>query len=174
MRSLFTFRCDHVTLLLTLLFDRYDARLLLDVLPLPYSSSHSFPDSPASGWSDLPSDSEDTFFFTPDEAEDYRRDKRRRTIALNREKRLEALRAERGEDEPEEEEIWGGSDEEACIMISLTVWETETVIYLCSSQTSQKKSSCDGQQLIFYLRRTRPSLRCVYWPIMERINGLHF
>lgn len=65
------------------------------------------PSSPG-GWSDLPSDAEDTFFFSPDEAEDYRREKRRRLIDQGREARLRALRAEEGE----EEEQWGGSDEE--------------------------------------------------------------
>lgn len=69
------------------------------------------PDSP-SGWSDLPSDSEDTFFFSPDEAEDYHRDKRRRLIEKTREERLKARREEDGESEEEEPDVWGGSDEE--------------------------------------------------------------
>lgn len=72
------------------------------------------PGSP-SGWSDLPSDAEDTFFFTPDEIEDYRREKRRRLIDDGRAARLRALRAEADSDsepaDPREE--WGGSDEEA-------------------------------------------------------------
>ncbi|KAI0354392.1 hypothetical protein OH77DRAFT_1425959 [Trametes cingulata] len=98
--------------------DRYDARLLLDALPTTASSiidsGYAVPDSPG-GWSDLPSDSEDTFFFSPEEVEDYRREKRRRIIDADREARLRALRAEAGDDEddpgdPREE--WGGSDEE--------------------------------------------------------------
>lgn len=69
-----------------------------------------------SGWSDLPSDSEDTFFFSPNELEDYHREKRRRTIDQAREERLKARLAEDGEEDnikQEEEEVWGGSDEEA-------------------------------------------------------------
>jgi len=93
---------------------RYDARLLLDALPTV--SSHAVADRPNSpgGWSDLPSDTEDTFFFSADEAEDYRREKRRRVIGQGREARLKALRAEEGDQESEDtaEDEWGGSDEE--------------------------------------------------------------
>ncbi|KAI0739354.1 hypothetical protein C8Q80DRAFT_1260916 [Daedaleopsis nitida] len=97
--------------------DRYDARLLLDSLPAIISPSAEAlveePDSP-SGWSDLPSDAEDTFFFSCAEAEDYRREKRRRVIDGDREARLQALRAEAGGDDDDlnAEEEWGGSDEE--------------------------------------------------------------
>ncbi|KAK7039448.1 hypothetical protein R3P38DRAFT_2899548 [Favolaschia claudopus] len=89
---------------------KYDARLLLDSLPAfkPSAAVTASPPSP-SGWSDLPSDTEDTFFFTPREAEDYRQQKRRRIMEEAREERLKARKAEDGE---EEEEIWGGSDEE--------------------------------------------------------------
>lgn len=89
---------------------RYDARLLLDAV-----SEHASPKISQSrslsptGWSDLPSDTEDTFFFTPNEIEDYRREKRRRLIDQNREDRLRAL-AET--DEGEQSDLWGGSDEE--------------------------------------------------------------
>ncbi|KAJ6510596.1 hypothetical protein C8R45DRAFT_392869 [Mycena sanguinolenta] len=87
--------------------DRYDARLLLESLPklTPTLS----PPSPT-GWSDLPSDTEDTFFFLPPEAEDYRQEKRRKLMDQAREERLRARRAEDGE--PEDEDVWGGSDEE--------------------------------------------------------------
>lgn len=63
------------------------------------------------GWSDLPSDTEDTFFFDPDEVEEYQREKRRKLMDQSREDRLRALQAE---DEPgaPQEDIWGGSDEE--------------------------------------------------------------
>jgi hypothetical protein len=67
------------------------------------------------GWSDLPSDTEDTFFLSPSEVEDYRRDKRRKLIDSYREERVRARRAEDGDEEEEEEEereVWGGSDEE--------------------------------------------------------------
>ncbi|KAJ3851302.1 hypothetical protein EV368DRAFT_74671 [Lentinula lateritia] len=91
--------------------DRYDARLLLD--PQIFSSTGTkvqdhaihIPSSPT-GWSDLPSDAEDTFFFTPGETEDYQREKRRRLMEQTRDERLKARMEEDGE------EIWGGSDEE--------------------------------------------------------------
>ncbi|OCH85857.1 hypothetical protein OBBRIDRAFT_784227 [Obba rivulosa] len=93
--------------------DRYDARLLLDTLPeAPPASTISPPGSP-SGWSDLPSDAEDTFFFSRAEADDFRREKRRRLIDQSREERLRALHAEAGEDDDgAPAERWGGSDEE--------------------------------------------------------------
>ncbi|KAF8237274.1 hypothetical protein L208DRAFT_1389507 [Tricholoma matsutake] len=96
---------------------RYDARLLLDALPLHLRSTtnatRSVPDSPG-GWSDIPSDSEDTFFFSPQEVEDFHREKKRRLLDTNREERLRARRIEDGESSEveEDEEIWGGSDEE--------------------------------------------------------------
>ncbi|KAG9312463.1 hypothetical protein JVU11DRAFT_6847 [Chiua virens] len=62
------------------------------------------------GWSDLPSDSEDTFFFSPDELEDYRREKRRRLMDRDRDERLRALAAIEGEEG--DPDPWGGSDEE--------------------------------------------------------------
>ena len=98
---------------------RYDGRLLLDALPLHSRSANltmqSVPDSPG-GWSDLPSDSEDTFFLSPEETEDFHREKKRRLLNQNKDERLRARRREDGESsEPEEnEEIWGGSDEEVC------------------------------------------------------------
>ncbi|KAI6011139.1 hypothetical protein EDC04DRAFT_782265 [Pisolithus marmoratus] len=107
-----------------LLVDRYDVRLLLDALPTAYyhpaqpspvaaTVGHRRPLSP-SGWSDLPSDTEDTFFFTPDEAEDYRRDKRRKLIDHAREERMRAILARDREREgaTEDSDVWGGSDEE--------------------------------------------------------------
>lgn len=101
--------------------DRYDARLLLDALPdvpLPTATSVEEPSSPG-GWSDLPSDAEDTFFFSSQEVEDYRREKRRRIISEDRQARLRAIRSEVGDEEkvdadPREE--WGGSDEEVLSM----------------------------------------------------------
>ena len=92
---------------------RYDARLLLESLPeLPLKREISRPSSPG-GWSDLPSDTEDTFFFSAEEVEDYRREKRRRVMDRDREARLQAIRAEEGSDEEKDpREDWGGSDEE--------------------------------------------------------------
>ena len=102
---------------------RYDARLLLDSLP-SLSSPHddgnaTRPTSPG-GWSDLPSDAEDTFFFSAGEVEDYHREKRRRVMDQDREARLRAIRAEQGDEEGERDprEDWGGSDEEVRLLRS--------------------------------------------------------
>ncbi|KAJ3503318.1 hypothetical protein NLJ89_g8489 [Agrocybe chaxingu] len=99
--------------------DRYDARLLLDSLPAStpragttLTSTMAPPDSPT-GWSDLPSDSEDTFFLNPDEVEDFQREKRRRELEKVREERLKARMEEDGAGQPAPaEDIWGASDEE--------------------------------------------------------------
>ncbi|KAI1782840.1 hypothetical protein LXA43DRAFT_1103337 [Ganoderma leucocontextum] len=94
--------------------DRYDARLLLESLPdLSSLPDHSTRPSSPGGWSDLPSDAEDTFFFSVGEVEDYRREKRRRVMDRDREARLRAIRAEEGDDvERDPKDDWGGSDEE--------------------------------------------------------------
>lgn len=83
----------------------------METLPCPQDSdtATSRPGSPG-GWSDLSSDAEDTFFFTPEEAEDYHRDKRRRCLEQAREERLRALREE--EESEVASDTWGGSDEE--------------------------------------------------------------
>jgi len=49
------------------------------------------------------------FFFSPEEAEDYRRDKRRRLLTQNHEERLKAIQQTEGE---VVEDVWGDSDEE--------------------------------------------------------------
>ncbi|KAH8111656.1 hypothetical protein DFH11DRAFT_1612806 [Phellopilus nigrolimitatus] len=101
--------------------DRYDARLLLSALPsLPVQapeeagssqiiSTHRSP-SP-SGWSDLPSDSEDAFFLSATEIADLRREKRRRLLDDARGARLRALEAA-ADGDGDERDTWGGSDEE--------------------------------------------------------------
>lgn len=108
-------------------FCRYDVRLLLDTLPAaePPSAFEGGRLSPT-GWSDLPSDTEDTFFFSPDEVEDFHREKRRRMMDQNREERLRALRAELGEDGDiaPEQDAWGGSDEEV----------SDTCVYASNAQ----------------------------------------
>lgn len=122
---------------------RYDVRLLLDTLPEREATSSSSSnllagefgqddnDNSASdsdslgGWSDLPSDTEDTFFLSPEEVEDYQRNKRRKRLEDSRNERLRAL----GEDDDEhirvnsthrEEDAWGGSDEEVRIFTSFS------------------------------------------------------
>src|SRR5436309_2294632 len=104
--------------------NRYDVRLLLDQLP---SASSRTPapaptraDSPG-GWSDLPSDSEDMFFLSPSEVEDYRREKRRKLIENYREERVRARRAEDGDEDEAEDEAWGGSDEEVRMTVFIAI-----------------------------------------------------
>ncbi|KAH9171900.1 hypothetical protein EDB89DRAFT_2220304 [Lactarius sanguifluus] len=94
--------------------DRYDARLLLDALPTVTTSAvppHAPPDSPGGGWSDLPSDSEDTFFLTPDETADLHRTKRMRHLDALRTARMRALSPAPCLDD-DDADPWGGSDEE--------------------------------------------------------------
>ncbi|KDR72912.1 hypothetical protein GALMADRAFT_281148 [Galerina marginata CBS 339.88] len=94
--------------------DRYDARLLLEALPI-YDTTTSGPGpSSPTGWSDLSSEAEDTFFFRPDEVDEFHKEKRRRLLEQTREDRLKARMEEDGEEETpkEEEDIWGSSDEE--------------------------------------------------------------
>ncbi|PPR02680.1 hypothetical protein CVT24_002102 [Panaeolus cyanescens] len=118
--------------------DRYDIRLLLDSLssitnyssssePLAAGASTIRASSP-SGWSDLSSDAEDIFFFTAEESEDFRRDKRRRLIDQAREERLKQRLEEDGVDDVENDEhdAWGGSDEEPDEKQALLMTRTAT------------------------------------------------
>ena len=142
---------------------RYDARLLLDVLPSPSSSPTPAAPASPSGWSDLPSDAEDTFFFAPEEADEYRRAKRRRVFEQDREARLRALRE--ADPEEEEEEAWGGSDEEVSVP-SHVVYGSLTPSPLKKKKTSQtlpKNSSCTTQPRTSSPRPTPHSWRCGYW-----------
>ncbi|KAF8497416.1 hypothetical protein F5888DRAFT_1613273 [Russula emetica] len=104
--------------------DRYDARLLLDALPPFFASivDHTAsnnddalaPDSPG-GWSDLPSDAEDTFFLTPEETADLHRTKRLRHLDALRTARLRALSPDAdttNADADTDTDPWGGSNEE--------------------------------------------------------------
>ena len=107
---------------------RYDARLLLDTLPRIASTATAAapndddaaaatPGSPG-GWSDLPSDAEDTFFLTPDESADLHRAKRLRHLDALRTARLRALSPDAASHHPADADAdanadpWGGSDEE--------------------------------------------------------------
>ncbi|KAL8281533.1 hypothetical protein RQP46_006217 [Phenoliferia psychrophenolica] len=83
--------------------DRYDALNLLEAVPPPSAD----PPSPtlSAGFSDLPSDSEEMFYFDADTREDIGRQKKRRKMDEGREERLRALKdkeeAERVADEPD-------------------------------------------------------------------------
>lgn len=73
----------------------------------------------------MPSDAEDTFFFSGDEGDDYTRGKKRRRLEAGRAERMEALRLRMEKEAKEEEarrkeaqevsEVWGGHDEEVSI-----------------------------------------------------------
>ncbi|KAG8680645.1 hypothetical protein FRC09_018079 [Ceratobasidium sp. 395] len=93
--------------------DRFDVRLLLDTLS-PSTSAPTHNQDPLAdiGWSDLPSDSEDTFFLTTSEIAEYRHEKRRREMEQGRLDRLRALAEREGDEVVREEDRWGGSDEE--------------------------------------------------------------
>ena len=72
-------------------------------------------DSPEDGgWSDLPSDAEDTFFLTPEETADLHRTKRLRHFDALRTARLRALSPDATDIDGEGVNVdpWGGSDEE--------------------------------------------------------------
>lgn len=92
------------------------------------------------GWSDLPSDAEDTFFFSREEAEDFHRDKRRRIIEQGRQERLRALRDENDDEEdmPHDDDPWGGSDEE--VGDELFILDPETYISRLDSQMKLRSS----------------------------------
>ncbi|KAG7085600.1 hypothetical protein E1B28_003151 [Marasmius oreades] len=100
--------------------DRYDARLLLDREQFEklqqfreHSQDISDRASSPGGWSELPSDTEDTFFFSREETEDYHREKRRRLLEQSREARLKARIEEDGKNDVKaDQDGWGGSDEE--------------------------------------------------------------
>ena len=135
------------------------------------------PDSP-SGWSDLPSDTEDTFFFTPDETEDFRREKRRRLIEQTREERLKARMEEDDvddddEENQEDEDVWGGSDEE--VRQFLVQNSTQLNNLKPSNPFSlmiPNKNSCVEPPTIYYHLPTLLNSKCVYWQTMEAINVL--
>ncbi|KAL5480487.1 hypothetical protein ACEPAI_1757 [Sanghuangporus weigelae] len=100
------------------LVDRFDARLLLSGLSEVIDSQAAInPESgsplSSSGWSDLPSDTEDVFYLSPSEIADVRFTKRRRVLEEARIERLAALRAAGDESVPSEDaDPWGRSDEE--------------------------------------------------------------
>lgn len=130
---------------------RYDARLLLDAPPPVSTDTRSTtPDRQSpTGWSDLSSDAEDTFFLTVEETEDYHREKRRRVLERIREERLRALREEAEEEEQGAvEDAWGGSDEEVGTHV-ITLRPLLMLEILCSL-TTNRKNSCGVLLHTFY------------------------
>ena len=98
---------------------RYDARLLLSEYPeycRSLSNASSITPSSPSGWSDLPSDTEDAFFLSASEIAELQHTKQQKALEDARSSRLSALRAA-GDEEDEDNngddgDPWGDSDEE--------------------------------------------------------------
>ncbi len=84
--------------------------------------------------------------------EDYRRQKRRRTLDKAHEERLKARMDEDG-DQFEDQDVWGGSDEEVC---SYTPNSTVTRLLVCYSLTTLRKNSCGELPFIY---TPHPTLR---------------
>jgi deoxyribodipyrimidine photolyase-like uncharacterized protein len=111
---------------LTFLAVRYDARLILDPDLLSANLEERRSSSP-SGWSDIPSDAEHTFFFSQADTEDYRRDKRRRLMESAHEERLRTLALLESADKPQET-CWA-SDEEVCASNALDIVSNSRILY---------------------------------------------
>ncbi|PVF99344.1 hypothetical protein CPB86DRAFT_783722 [Serendipita vermifera] len=77
----------------TILTDRHDARLLLDSAPKSMKTIESVKVDIEDGWDDLPSDAEDLFFFSQEEADEIRREKKRKLLDTAHEARLAAMKA---------------------------------------------------------------------------------
>jgi hypothetical protein len=96
---------------------RYD---ILHLLPsLPNRSHRAVSPASSTGWTDMPSDAEDTFFLSGDEGDEYEREKKRRRIDAARERRVEALKTRMAEEEEARkrveqpaDDVWGDDDEE--------------------------------------------------------------
>jgi hypothetical protein len=85
----------------------------LTSLPPPPASSPSNDPLAKIGWDDLDSDSEDTFFMSIKEIEEFKADKTRREMEESRQKRMRALEEqEAAERDPNDPASWGGRDEE--------------------------------------------------------------
>jgi len=67
-----------------------------------------------SGWSDLPSDTEEVFFFSPEEVADFRNERRQQLVEEAQEERVKARLEEEKQmlQDSVDEEHWGDSDEE--------------------------------------------------------------
>ena len=131
---------------------------------------HSLPlrPMPPSGWSNFPPDAEDTFFFSLEEIEDYRRDKRRRLIDRGREERMRAtLEREGKNDTADDSDVWGG-------MTKKCVYRPPSMLPRVTSHPSRTRSSCDRQRYISCHRSTLRSWRCVFWKTTTQTSGLHF
>jgi hypothetical protein len=63
---------------------------------LPFSANSGDSAGEGGGWSDLPSDHEDTWFFSEDEAEEFEREQKRRRLDAMRLARLQQRKEEEG------------------------------------------------------------------------------
>ena len=158
---------------LTLLAGRYDARLILDPDLLSAHREGRRSSSP-SGWSDIPSDAEDTFFFSQADAEDYRRDKRRRLMESAHEERLRMLALLEPADEPRAK-CWA-SDEEVCGSDTLEPVSNSRIsprnsAYIKTSLIKFKRTLCRGQPDTFNLRPILRSWRCGFLRITGQMTA---
>ncbi|KAG8876721.1 hypothetical protein FRB97_003981 [Tulasnella sp. 331] len=131
--------------------DRFDALLLITSLPSITTSSQ--PSTAAAlneddeTWSNLPSDSEDTFFLTPLETRAYHRDKRLRAMDRLRDERMRALEAQEAEERQRsgatafaDEDVWGGDDEEPTSQPQLDLMSRTAKHILSSPNPTQLES----------------------------------
>jgi len=81
-------------------------------------TNQSLLESP-SGWSDLPSDTEEMFFFPPEEVADFRNEKRQQLIEQAQEGRVKARLEEEKQmlQDSVNGERWGDSDEEVSFIV---------------------------------------------------------
>ena len=101
---------------------RFDVRLLLPSLPeYPRTQAPEEHRSENEGWDELPSDAEDVWFFKREEAEEYRYKKRRK---LNEDMRNTRLRQMAAQTSGNQDDLWGGSDEEVSAFLFLQIPST--------------------------------------------------
>ena len=97
-------------------------RLLLPSLPeYPRTQAPEEHRSENEGWDELPSDAEDVWFFKREEAEEYRYKKRRK---LNEDMRNTRLRQMAAQTSGNQDDLWGGSDEEVSAFLFLQIPST--------------------------------------------------
>ncbi|KAK4058223.1 hypothetical protein OIO90_000962 [Microbotryomycetes sp. JL221] len=71
--------------------DKYDALNLLPTLPFSLEQSPPSPAPSSTGFSDMPSDSEELFYFDQQTREDIARDKKRRRLERERDERIRQI-----------------------------------------------------------------------------------
>ncbi|KAG8986068.1 hypothetical protein FRB94_014011 [Tulasnella sp. JGI-2019a] len=130
---------------------QFDAHLLLTSLPTISGTNHRPCDDDEETWSDLPSDSEDTFFLTPLETQAYHRDKRFKAMDRLRAERMQALEAQEAEAERHsktmDKDPWGDDDEEASHLSSSPLPTSQAQLDLMTRTAKHILSSPNPTQL---------------------------